>query len=152
MNWDALGSIAETVGAFGVMATLAYLAIQIRENSAIARSTMALTAAQAGWHLQLELARADAVGVVFAGGNDLSSLSGEDQLKFDLLMGTTFNWYEEVYQLHRADRVAADYWLARTATLRGLLTSPGIVEWWEQNQEQFTPHFRAEVARQLEAR
>jgi hypothetical protein len=33
MNWDALGAIAEFVGAIAVLATLVYLAIQVRENS-----------------------------------------------------------------------------------------------------------------------
>ena len=33
MNWDALGAIAEFVGAIAVIATLIYLAIQIRQNT-----------------------------------------------------------------------------------------------------------------------
>jgi hypothetical protein len=30
MNWDAIGAIGETVGAVAVIATLFYLAVQIR--------------------------------------------------------------------------------------------------------------------------
>ncbi len=33
MNWAALGAIGETLGALGVIATLIYLAIQIRQNT-----------------------------------------------------------------------------------------------------------------------
>ncbi len=33
MNWEALGAIAELIGGLGVIATLAYLAIQIRQNT-----------------------------------------------------------------------------------------------------------------------
>ena len=33
MNWEALGAIAELLGAIGVIATLGYLATQIRQNS-----------------------------------------------------------------------------------------------------------------------
>ena len=33
MNWDALGAIAELLGAIAVFLTLAYLAIQVRQNS-----------------------------------------------------------------------------------------------------------------------
>jgi hypothetical protein len=33
MNWDALGAIAELVGAIGVVASLFYVASQIRRNS-----------------------------------------------------------------------------------------------------------------------
>jgi hypothetical protein len=37
MNWDAIGAIGEVVGALGVVVTLAYLAIQIRQNTDSAR-------------------------------------------------------------------------------------------------------------------
>ena len=33
MNWEALGAIGEVVGAIAVVLTLAYLAIQVRQNS-----------------------------------------------------------------------------------------------------------------------
>jgi hypothetical protein len=33
VNWDAVGAVAELVGALGVIASLAYLAVQIRQNS-----------------------------------------------------------------------------------------------------------------------
>ncbi len=32
MNWDAIGAIAETLGAVGVIASLVYLATQIRQS------------------------------------------------------------------------------------------------------------------------
>ena len=33
MNWEAIGAIGEIVGAFGVIITLIYLALQIKQNS-----------------------------------------------------------------------------------------------------------------------
>ena len=33
MNWEAIGAIGELAGAIGVIVTLVYLAIQIRQNS-----------------------------------------------------------------------------------------------------------------------
>ncbi len=33
MNWDAIGAIAELLGAVGVIASLVYLATQIRQNA-----------------------------------------------------------------------------------------------------------------------
>ena len=35
MNWEALGAIAELLGAVSVLLTLIYLAIQVRENSKV---------------------------------------------------------------------------------------------------------------------
>jgi hypothetical protein len=33
MNWDAIGAIAELLGALGVLGSLLYLAVQIRQNT-----------------------------------------------------------------------------------------------------------------------
>ncbi|MFT4799432.1 MAG: hypothetical protein ACJAYE_003628 [Candidatus Azotimanducaceae bacterium] len=33
MNWDAVGAVAELVGAAGVIVTLIYLATQVRQNT-----------------------------------------------------------------------------------------------------------------------
>ena len=35
MNWDAVGAIAETLGALAVVVTLIYLSLQIRQNSKV---------------------------------------------------------------------------------------------------------------------
>ena len=39
MNWDAAGAIGEIIGAIAVFLTLAYLAIQIRQNTNAVRTT-----------------------------------------------------------------------------------------------------------------
>ena len=33
MNWDAVGAIAESIGALGVISSLIYLAVQVRQNT-----------------------------------------------------------------------------------------------------------------------
>ena len=40
MGWDAIGAIGEIVGAFAVVATLGYLAVQIRQNTKVSRAQM----------------------------------------------------------------------------------------------------------------
>ena len=46
MNWDALGTIAELLGAIAVFLTLAYLAIQVRQNSRALEEQNKFSAAQ----------------------------------------------------------------------------------------------------------
>ena len=38
LNWEALGSAAETLAALGALVTIAYLAVQIRQSNQIAQS------------------------------------------------------------------------------------------------------------------
>jgi hypothetical protein len=33
VNWDAIGAVAEVIGALAVLITLIYLALQIRQNT-----------------------------------------------------------------------------------------------------------------------
>jgi hypothetical protein len=47
MNWDAIGAIAESLGAIGVIATLLYLSVQIRQNTRALEDTKRLSIAPA---------------------------------------------------------------------------------------------------------
>ncbi|NKC01764.1 MAG: hypothetical protein GKR90_25145 [Pseudomonadales bacterium] len=38
MNWDAIGAIAESIGAIGVITSLIYLAIQVRQSAGYTRT------------------------------------------------------------------------------------------------------------------
>ena len=46
MNWDALGAIAELLGAIAVFLTLAYLTVQMRQNSKALEQQNQFSAAQ----------------------------------------------------------------------------------------------------------
>ena len=40
MNWDAVIAVAEIIGVMAVIASLIYVAMQIRQNTAIARANI----------------------------------------------------------------------------------------------------------------
>ena len=42
LNWEVIGAFAEVTGALGVLVTLAYLAIQTRDNVRVMRSRAGL--------------------------------------------------------------------------------------------------------------
>ena len=50
VNWDAIGAIGEIIGAVAVFATLVYLSLQIRHNSAMTKAS--IRQARVGWSLQ----------------------------------------------------------------------------------------------------
>jgi hypothetical protein len=55
MNWEAMGAIGEIVSAVGVIATLGYLALQVRQNSNVTRSAtrQAISSVQADLGLRM---------------------------------------------------------------------------------------------------
>ena len=47
MNWEAVGAVGEVLGAIGVIVTLVYLAVQIRQNTRAMEESRKLALAQA---------------------------------------------------------------------------------------------------------
>ena len=50
MNWEAIGSIAEILGALGVIASLLYLSVQVRQSTQATRLAMSHSVASAVRH------------------------------------------------------------------------------------------------------
>jgi len=127
MNWEAIGAMAELAGAVGVIATLLYLAIQIRQSSRSIESqnihaqtqqsqqTMALQATP-------EVARA--MNKAYVTGEDLSPE------EFMLM---------EAYLLSKITAVRGDFLHFQ----KGLISR----EEWEQRKRMFAPYFIAKFAR-----
>ena len=46
MNWDAIAAVAEVAGAIGVIVTLLYLALQVRQNNALMQSEASIAYAE----------------------------------------------------------------------------------------------------------
>ena len=55
MDWEAIGAIAELIGSIAVIATIVFLAAQVRANSAAVQNSTIQTqaAAQSEWIRQL---------------------------------------------------------------------------------------------------
>jgi hypothetical protein len=151
LNWDAIGAIAEAVGAAGVIATLVYLATQIRQAERTTRASMQLSSTLQGIQMTHSSANPDHAPLILKGCIDFNTLSLEERLRFSLIFRANFWWYEEVFHQARQGGVASEFWEARQRTLHSLLQLPGIQAWWRVDQSQFTDEFQTEVTRQLAA-
>lgn len=95
MSWDALGAIAEAVGAISVLATLVYLAIQVRhsrtlmeQNHKLGLSQMYQARASEGLENQRFIAEGDHLAPILArlnGGAVFSDLNPEEQRRIQAL-------------------------------------------------------------------
>ena len=74
MNWDALGAIAELLGAIAVFLTLAYLTVQVRQNSKALELQNKFSAAQ------IMQARTDTLTPVIATSSSVENLAALKKL------------------------------------------------------------------------
>ena len=141
MNWDAVGALAELAGAFGVIVTLGYLAVQIRQNSKL----LSASAADSTRDAYNELARilgtsTDAARVYTAGMEAPASLSPEETTQFHSLCHLSVN---AVHQRFRSGDVVAD-------DCHLLMKQAGYRHYWEHNYENYPEDFRELVSQLIE--
>lgn len=88
MNWDAIGAIAETLGAVGVIASLVYLAGQIRQNTSNVRNSTAASFADSALAFNTFLAQEDVNRIWWDGLTDPEALPEAEFRRFTQILST----------------------------------------------------------------
>ena len=151
MNWDAIGAIAELLGAIGVIASLVYLATQIRQSrEQMDRNTRAM---QAGsyqqWDDSLQATLMEGVtipaldDVARTGLNSFGQLNEADTFRFNFWMGSVMRRYDSAYYQHRTGMLDEGRWQLLEADLGQWLTNPGFAQWWGARSTKLSPEFVA---------
>jgi len=140
MNWDAISTIAEIVGATAVVVSLIYLAVQIRQNTkqveeqARGQRFAALGTLGDQWRgFRSQVTNSTEVASIWRRGNeDFDSLDGDSRVLCDLLMveliwGFAYNWMmgvEEGLGEYLRDDIADNFVHYDT---------PGLRQWWHKS-------------------
>ena len=132
MNWEALGSIAELLGAIAVFATLAYLAVQIKQSTKVAKAQLTkdlfLTSRTALMDLARDPELAKLAGVAL----------GVDE-PGEVQQAALFNSFFRLYELHfqLADQGLLDPSIATSYEMVIRLFTPqeAFRDWWSVARE-----------------
>ena len=146
MNWDAIGAIGEIVGAMAVFLTLAYLALQIRQNtkavqaSAVDASVGKLNEARASMYENAEVAR-----IYLQGLTNPDDLDAEGQLRFRLLIHNILLAISNVHSQTGFADLSLSTWESQTIIITRIITTPGGQWFWERHRLEFEESFREQV-------
>jgi hypothetical protein len=144
MSWEALAAVAELLGAAGVIITLSYLAVQIRQNSRLLVSSLADSARDAANEVTRILASdREAARVFWAGLRDRSSLSEAERQQFDALITLTFTGNRQFFMQDQRDELVAFHWI---------LGFPGVRDWWTAYRATFAGAYQGYIDRLLAER
>jgi hypothetical protein len=138
VNWEAISAIGQLVGAFAVVISVLYLAVQVRSNAretrrAAMRSTLdALTrfAHQVAEH-------ADLAELRNRGFRDFESLEDTDRARFNSYMHSLFRIVEDVYYQRSDGHLDPHRWRGLEAVMRDVNTAPGVQAWWRSHSHWF---------------
>lgn len=152
MTWDAIGAIGDFIGGIAVVASLIYLAIQVRHSARVtAQNTKEQQAANrevvldAFFRWRALAADGELSRIYLKGCEDLSSLDGEERFRFGLLIEEFLLVNERLFARAREGTSEIPSFIAVEAAAR-LLERPGARQWWDRNAGLFSPRFRNAVA------
>jgi len=141
-----LGSIGEFVAAIATIATLVYLAVQVRQNTrALRSSTFQDISAQMAQNVEPIVSHEDVADIVAKGLNGLAGLTPGERLRFQSVLVMSFRRMEAVY-IH-AEIGSIDRELTRgfELSMLSLLHHPGAAEWWGTAKVTFNSSFSDHV-------
>ena len=154
MNWEAIGTIGELIGAFGVIITLGYLAYQIRQNTVqLEQSTLSTKAAAVNAsnvalreNRQSIFERADMAEIWLKGNADTSSLDELELLRYRLVMQNVTEAMLDIHSQTQVTGFAPEIWATQGVTLVNRVLGTAGGRWfWSEYDDNYPPAFRAEV-------
>ena len=129
MNIQDLGSWGDLIAAIATVATLGYLAVQIKLNTTHSRA-----------YTQRDILNENAAdsakgakmpALIRRGLSDFSSLTNDEKIEFsDFLLGMTVR-FEASLRLHKSGLVDEPLFIAHRGWLLAWLITPGGLEWWD---------------------
>jgi hypothetical protein len=133
MNWEALGSFAELVGAAGVIASLLYVAAQVRTaNRAAAVHAKLESTRLLNDFMDLLIERPDLNLLMRKGRTGLASLSPDEYQQYSNMSLKAFWFFSAGYFQYRRRTLAESDWHEIRAVAVYWLQGPGCREWWEK--------------------
>lgn len=145
---EALGNLGDFIGGIAVVATLIYLAIQLRQNTAQLQRSAQLagidsrdTTFEAFSRFRTQIVSSPEVAALYLKGMaDLGSLDLAERLRFGMLAEELFYILQTSLTRHNAVTRVGEL-EARELGVDVILRSPGITQWWSGQKCRFDSEF-----------
>ncbi len=149
MNWDAIGAIGEVLGALGVIISLVYLSVQIRQNTR-----------QIGEHSrELRISAIDSIASSFSrfrdplirdpeiaalwvrGIENYRDLADVEQVRLGRLLQELFFAHQNTWSRYREGATTEAAWQDHRQAIAANLRHPGIRSWWAETRPIYADEF-----------
>jgi hypothetical protein len=151
MNWEALGAIAETIAGIAVLITLIYLAIQVRQNTAMSRETILRNQTDRNMDNSKFIAGTPGLMDIYIRAmDDPDQVTREERWRFGSYMYGMFLDFQEAYHFNKSRRQKDYWWPMIRKNISFYLSRPGGKAWWaSQGSNMLDSEFVAFVDREI---
>ncbi len=143
MTLENINYVAQTIGVVAILASLIFLAIQVRHNAATTRAQVHQQISDA-FTAYLET-MANHSAVVFAGTTSkqgMDALSDEELLRFSFIMAGLFKIWENAFYQHRSGFLDERTWASNVVWMMTWFHMPGTQTWWRVRKNLFATEFQ----------
>lgn len=155
-DWGAIG---ELVGGVAVIATLIYLALQVRQNTRQYARTVEATqlaafernVASANRIRELLLLHPDLIALLFKGNDSYKELDKSEKVRFGMLLRNIFAAAQGAYVRQLSVKHDPREFEGIARVIDEILVNRGAREWLENNEPDWRPEFREFVDERLAA-
>ncbi len=144
MNWDAIGAVGEVVGALAVVASLVFLALQIRAQNRDTRLA-AMHEISESFRDSLSPLCVPEVAEVITKGNDYESLTDSEKLVVTAFYQQMLRVWEEAFLQHGQGRLATTIWDTMVKQYTSVISSSTATIVWNSRKKFYDPAFEAYV-------
>jgi hypothetical protein len=145
MNWEAIGSIGELIGAAGVVVSLAYLAVQIRQNTVALRITSYQDVAQQLWQPLAQMVADPSLVAAFGKNLAGEELDPEERGRLTLFHSNVLFGFENLLRLHELGFVDRDTFDNAMVNSKTYLLLPDVGEVLAQRESDLSTRLRSFV-------
>jgi hypothetical protein len=145
MSWDAVSALAEVAGAVATVATLAFLAVQIRDNTAAVRASVFNQKTDSWADAMRPLLDAAHADLFLRGLRSYKALGAEEKLRFGVLVGAMLDQLSGLIEHSRRGLVAESALAPYDAYFVELFQWGGAREFWEAQRPMYPDAVRARI-------
>ena len=144
MNWEAIGAVAEGLGAAGVIASLLYVAVQVRGNTRASAVEAKLQSTRLFEDfIDSLISTPELNDLMLRGIADLDSLSKEEYYRFSNMSLKAFRLFSAGHFQFRTGTLSEGDFHEVRSILRYWLRGLGCRAWWSKlGRESAAPKFR----------
>jgi hypothetical protein len=130
--------------------TLAYLALQIRQNTRVVRTSNFQNVVDASSNFTSAITgNAEVADIYRRGLVSYAQLSETEQIRFHALVSGLFTAFQLTHQLYARRLIDEELYQGHQDASMLLLRAPGIREWWVANQFWYHEDFRGFVKKAI---
>jgi len=146
LDLQTFANLGEFVGGIAVIVSLAYLALQVRQNTQSLRTENYARALERISSMQAQLSRDGNLSRIFAKGvADASKLTPQERIQFTWALYEAFGAFEFMFHAARTNTLPEEVWARWSSSVAWWLSFAGVQNWWHNRPAPFSQSFSSFV-------